>query len=238
PKTEWRQAPSVPRLPFLFLPMAIGAGYLCSDLFSRIFGSVLERFSQSAGAESYYRHPAAVALYFVNICILAPLLEEFLYRGILLKHLLPLGEPTAVLVSALVFGFAHISLSQTIFAFAVGIALGIARTRSGSIWFGVLIHFTANLFSFGVSYWGFVFEEPWATPVTNAIYMLLIGAAIAGSVVYFVRSIVMIASARRRGEVRTPEENKTSGWKWFFGNPLLYVFAAFYIALLFIYYRA
>ena len=236
PAEEWRQTPGSPRLPFLFLPMALGAGYLVSLLGDYVCGDFLERFSQSSSAESYYTEPGAVALYFVSTCILAPLLEEYIYRGLLFKHLLPLGEGVAVFVTSLLFGLCHLSLSQTLFAFAVGISLGYARSRTGSIWFGVLIHFVTNLISFAVTYWAFVFEADWVEPVWTVVYTYLINAAIAGVAVYIILRIIRKAKQRSlfRGlQIEKPKSNV----KWIFANPFIYLFLFGYAALLFIYYH-
>lgn len=233
PVSVWKEPPGTPRLPFLFFPMALGIGYLTSILTDSMFGDFLDRFSQSASAETFPTTPAGILLYFVSICILPPFFEEFLYRGVLFKHLQPLGEGPAVFVSAFLFAIGHISLSQTLFALAVGVALGYARSRSGSVWYGVLIHFVVNLISFGVSYWAFVYSVPWMEQVLNLMYTLLINLAIAGMAVYFI--LRTIRRARERAAMQVPPP-KQSNAKWIFMNPLIYICILIYVSLLILYY--
>lgn len=91
--------------------------------------------------------PRALAVYFLQICILAPLLEEFLFRGVIMQNLRKFGNWFAVVVSALLFAMIHGNLVQTPFAFVVGIALGFFVIEFDSIWIGVAIHFCVNTLS-------------------------------------------------------------------------------------------
>lgn len=69
----------------------------------------------------------------VAICILAPVLEEMLFRGIILRSFLRQYQRwPAIAGSAALFGFAHLNLYQYIAAAITGIFLGwlYERTRS------------------------------------------------------------------------------------------------------------
>ena len=229
--------PLVPKLPFLFIPMAIGAGYLTSILTDNWFGRFFNSFSHQTTLEDFPTDPAAVLLYFIAIVILPAFLEEFVYRGLLLKNLLPIGKTAAVVLSAGIFALSHPSLSQSAFAFAVGIPLGVAFAETGSIWFCVIIHALTNLISFGVCYWGFVWPQEWLNDaVYNLMVILLIHAFLAGVVVY---SMLRIFSRRRALQEGRPEAFNTGSGsvKYIFANPLLYLWIAAYIAMLFLYYR-
>lgn len=81
------------------------------------------------------------------VCIGAPLTEEFLCRGVLLKSMSKYGVPFAVFASSLIFGLIHGNIYQTPFAILVGVVLGYVAVRSGSIWPGVIIHFFVNTFA-------------------------------------------------------------------------------------------
>lgn len=81
----------------------------------------------------------------------APLVEELLFRGVLLSALLQRwGTVAAVLLSSLAFSLAHLpGLSWQVFAlpnlFLLALALAWLRLRSGSIWAGVVAHGANNL---------------------------------------------------------------------------------------------
>lgn len=236
-KTKMTGLPLVPRLPFLFIPMAIGAGYLTSILTDSWFGSFFEKFSQQTSVETFYTEPVPVLLYFISIVVLPAFLEEYLYRGLLLKNLLPIGKTAAVILSAGIFALSHPSLSQSAFAFAVGIPLGIAFAETGSIWFGVIIHALTNLISFAIGYWGLVWPQEWLTDNLYGIMVfLLVHAFLAGVFVY---SLLRMFSRRRALKEGRPEAFRAGSGNVgkIFSNPLFYLWIAVYIALLFIYYR-
>jgi membrane protease YdiL (CAAX protease family) len=82
--------------------------------------------------------------------------EEVFFRGILQNHLISfcsnhnLGAITPILVSALFFGFAHISggIFYIIFATICGGFYGYAYHKTGRIFISMLIHFMLNLCHF------------------------------------------------------------------------------------------
>lgn len=85
----------------------------------------------------------------VAIAIMAPILEELLFRGAIMKHLLAQGKrpQVAILISALIFGLVHINPAQVLFAFMFGILLGWVLFHSGSLFPCILIHFINNSIS-------------------------------------------------------------------------------------------
>jgi membrane protease YdiL (CAAX protease family) len=67
--------------------------------------------------------------------------EELLFRGLIqqtARHWLPAGA--AVLVSALAFGLLHLDLAQSTGAFLMGLYLGVAVERTGSLRVAMLSH--------------------------------------------------------------------------------------------------
>ena len=83
----------------------------------------------------------------LSIAIVAPILEECLFRGAIEGHLLTLwkGKPwAAIVVSGLVFGLVHINPAQVLNAALIGIVLGWLRWRTGSIVPGIVGHILNN----------------------------------------------------------------------------------------------
>lgn len=84
---------------------------------------------------------------YVSICLFAPLVEEMVFRGAVLRTLLQKMEGhkwRAILVSALLFSVVHMNPAQMPFAFVAGIFLGWIYSRTGSIVPGVLYHWVNN----------------------------------------------------------------------------------------------
>jgi uncharacterized protein len=87
---------------------------------------------------------------FTTIVVLAPVLEELIFRGIMLKGLLKRYSPaTAIVVSSVLFGVVHLNPWQFISALILGIFIGWIYYRTRSISLAIIIHafnnFTATI---------------------------------------------------------------------------------------------
>ena len=91
----------------------------------------------------FYKMPAIViALRWGFI----PVIEEILYRGLILGGFLKRYTPTkAILLSSLIFGFAHYSIERFVFLFISGIILGIFYYKTNSILVSSILHFIFNM---------------------------------------------------------------------------------------------
>jgi membrane protease YdiL (CAAX protease family) len=89
--------------------------------------------------------PADLVLSMLVIAILPALCEEFVFRGVLLTSLARwLGAAAAVLLSAAAFGLVHFDPVRPVFAFVLGLALGILRVRSDSLKHTAIVHGAFN----------------------------------------------------------------------------------------------
>ena len=89
--------------------------------------------------------PADLVLSVLVIAILPALCEELVFRGVLLTSLARwLGPAAAVILSAAAFGAVHFDPVRPVFAFALGLALGILRVRSDSLRHTAIVHATFN----------------------------------------------------------------------------------------------
>ena len=82
----------------------------------------------------------------LSITIMAPLVEELLFRGAIQGHLLRRGiKPlSAILISSAIFGLIHMNPIQIPFAFAIGLIFGWLYYRTGSLVPGIIGHFINN----------------------------------------------------------------------------------------------
>ncbi len=82
---------------------------------------------------------------FLMVAMAAPILEEVLFRGIILKHLLKKVAPwTAIILTAVAFGFFHLNPWQFMYATTLGILLGYMYWKTNSLFYPILIHFILN----------------------------------------------------------------------------------------------
>lgn len=85
-----------------------------------------------------------LAFLFIQMTVLAPLFEEYWFRGIIQTSLMPYGNGFAILVSALCFGMAHGNIHQFCYTVIVGICLGYVRYASGSLMPTTIMHALFN----------------------------------------------------------------------------------------------
>lgn len=75
--------------------------------------------------------------------IIAPISEEFLYRGIILNQLKESGYLFSIVISSIYFGVMH--GIGFLHAFIIGLILGFAFILTGNIIWPIIIHFICNL---------------------------------------------------------------------------------------------
>ena len=82
----------------------------------------------------------------ISITIMAPLVEELLFRGAIQGYMLRKGmKPlNAILIASAIFGIVHMNPIQIPFAFAIGMIFGWLYYRTGSVVPGIVGHFINN----------------------------------------------------------------------------------------------
>ena len=80
-------------------------------------------------------------LLLLTTVVLAPVFEELVFRGVLLPVLVSkVGKISGVLLSALIFALAHLSVGELPPLFVLGIGLGLMRLSSGRLFPCALMH--------------------------------------------------------------------------------------------------
>jgi membrane protease YdiL (CAAX protease family) len=88
----------------------------------------------------------------VAIAVAPAVCEELVLRGIVLTALLPgLGSIGAVATSAALFALIHLDPYRSAFTFALGLALGALRVRTGSLLAPILAHALVNTITFAAA---------------------------------------------------------------------------------------
>ena len=83
-------------------------------------------------------------LFFLLIAVLPAIFEELYVRKAVLNYSKKYGNRFAIIASALLFSLVHLNISQSLFAFIMGIILAIVAIQTKSIIASGLIHFLNN----------------------------------------------------------------------------------------------
>lgn len=100
-----------------------------------------------------------ILLTIIESAFLTPLVEEIIFRGYMLNRLLKRwNDLPALIVTTLVFSVMHGSSIWIIYAFVMGLIIGVVSMREGNILYGIFIHAGFNLPS--VIQWFIYFVHP------------------------------------------------------------------------------
>lgn len=87
------------------------------------------------------------------VVILAPMLEEFVFRRQIIDRTRCYGEKTAALLSGLTFGLLHQNLFQFFYAFGLGLIMAYIYLRTGRLRYTVLLHSVINFMGSVLAPW-------------------------------------------------------------------------------------
>lgn len=89
--------------------------------------------------------PAALFIGLALLAVLAPLVEELIFRGLLYGWLAARwGAGVAVIGSSVAFAAAHVELVHAVLVLPLGLVFGWLRWRSGSLWPSLVAHMANN----------------------------------------------------------------------------------------------
>ncbi len=143
----FHSSPSSPRATFVLLLLPI---LLTIPAFVMLMGAVnqalVELFPLSRAEEHMFETMAGTNLAAtLAACVLAPMLEEMLFRGIILRSFLrQYALWPAIFGSAALFGLAHLNLYQFVVALGLGVFCGWLYQRTRSLIPTITVHASYN----------------------------------------------------------------------------------------------
>lgn len=125
----------------LIVSVATMATAFIADSLNGLLPSVPEWFEKIM--EQMMNGPVWITL--ISVSVFAPLFEEWLCRGLVLRGLLQKTHPaSAIMVSAAFFAILHMNPWQALPAFLLGILFGYVYYRTGSLKLTMLMHCVNN----------------------------------------------------------------------------------------------
>ena len=77
--------------------------------------------------------------------ILSPIIEEMMFRGVMLNKLRRYGDKVAIITTAILFGLFHANFSQFFYAVALGIVFAYVTLKTGTIKYSIILHIIVNM---------------------------------------------------------------------------------------------
>lgn len=133
----------------MFFVLCMGGGYVFN-----FAGNIINLFLAGlTGRNTFDMQPISSVVADLNwttalyIGVIAPVIEEYIFRGLILNRVRPLGEKAAIVFSAFLFGLLHGNISQFLYATAIGMVLGYVAVKTGTIFYSSILHMMVNSYS-------------------------------------------------------------------------------------------
>ena len=130
-----------------FLIFAIGeslmyVGNLAGNYINELVGTMIGRQPENSIASTITETP--VWLIFICMVVLAPIVEELIFRKIIIDRLSVYGEKTAIIFSSVAFGLMHGNMYQFFYATLLGALFGFVYVKTRNVKYTVLMHTIIN----------------------------------------------------------------------------------------------
>ncbi len=203
---------------FISLFMMYGGnilGNLMVALLGKITGKTID------AAITTYAMADSLVMKVLFLVILAPVIEEYIFRKLLIDRMNRYGQKLAVVTSALMFGLFHGNFNQFFYAFGLGLVFGYVYLKSGKLRYSIGLHMFINLLGSVVSSAllegvnlealdsaGMLLPEAMITPALIAFLCYVIGMIVAAVIGF----IILCRSSRKiifeNAEMDLPQESR------------------------------
>lgn len=137
--------------------------------------------------------PQTYAADIISAVILAPIGEELIYRGVVLRCAAKVSQRFAIFFSALIFGLMHGNPYQFVLGFLLGIPLAMITIKTGSIIPAIICHMANNGIASATTIVEYYNED-----LSYALGIIAIP-------VFFIIGIIVLINSFLKGEIKFPE---------------------------------
>lgn len=115
--------------------IGIGVNYLISILFG---------ITSSSAAVELISSGEDILVNFLFAGITAPIVEEFIFRKLLIDRTIKYGSKLSLILSGLLFGLVHGNFQQFFYAFFLGVFFAFIYIRTGKLTYTIILHMILN----------------------------------------------------------------------------------------------
>lgn len=142
----------------------------------------------AVNTESFTVNSAAdLVTMFLAVVLVAPVTEEFAFRGVTAAVMRRWGDWPAVIFSALIFAMAHYSFQALPVVLMGGFVMALLYVRTRNIWINIFVHFLNNLIATLPIAVEYLFGTDAAQIADNAAFFAVVGFGISALVILLVR---------------------------------------------------
>ncbi len=129
---------------FLISQAVMFAGNVIGTTITDLISAVFKIEITDATSELIESSP--IWLIILVAVVIGPIIEELIFRKLMIDRLSRFGDGIAILVSSVAFGLFHGNLHQLFYATFLGFMLGYIYTRTGNCLYTILLHMLINFF--------------------------------------------------------------------------------------------
>lgn len=166
---------------FLMLIISFGLIYI-GNMIGQIFMALTGQLTGIEGINPLMEtlDDMNLVVVFLSTVIIAPIMEELMFRKFLIDRIVPLGQKTAVIISGLGFGLFHGNFYQFFYAAILGMMFAYVYSYTGKIKYTIMLHMCVN-FVGGVLSLVLMREEAAGSDIA-AVLSILLGFFVIGSI--------------------------------------------------------
>jgi membrane protease YdiL (CAAX protease family) len=220
-----REKKKLSALEFLYVFLAaeafMTAGNFIGQSLNATISTLLGKEIENSVSELILNSPPL--LIFIVAVIIAPIIEELLFRKFMIDRISQYGDLLAIIVSGVAFGLFHGNFYQFFYAAFLGILLGYVYTKTGNVKYTVAIHMIINfigsvavlpllkyeeiLLSGAIPETGAMLREYFFAIMVTASYSVIQYAFAISGVVVFVNAIrYRLIKVNRNPQIKIPNE--------------------------------
>ena len=113
----------------------------------------------------------SLILMIIGTGLIGPIVEEIIFRGIILKSLSEkINITAAIIIQAILFAVIHFDVLQSSYTFVLGLVIGSVFIRKDSLWPAIAIHIAYNMTS--------IIRTTFLQNISEEAFLILIGLSI------------------------------------------------------------
>lgn len=130
----------------LFAIMSVGGVLLITTTLNAIYMVITQAMGITTPSPdfSFPKSAFLAVIYIAYVCLIGPILEEIIFRGIILNYIKPYGKITAIIFSAILFTMFHLNLIQFMTPLLLGVLLAFVAIKTDSVKASIIIHIFNN----------------------------------------------------------------------------------------------